>query len=134
MQDVISFIQTNILGFVLGFITGAAVMLASLPKESREIASEKRQQRRDANRYDGTNGNGYQPLQPEPKPLRVPGEWTRHTEHHFSTLLDGDVLAWWPSTQKFRYRGVTRLGDPEAFIEDYNRKRVAGIDTRNLRS
>lgn len=120
MQDTFIYIGT---GAFVGFVIGVYFTLRLTRKETSEPD------------YDGRDGNGYQPIvAPKSKPKRVPGEWTRHSELHFSTLLDGDILEWWPSANKFRWRGETRMGDPELFMETYNRDRVANLDTRNLRS
>lgn len=32
----------------------------------------------------------------------LPG-WTRHTEYHWSRMLNGQQLNWWPSTRKWSY-------------------------------
>ena len=44
-------------------------------------------------------------------------DWVKHSRSHWTRMLDGDDLHYWPSTMRFRYRGVTQQGDVEAFIE-----------------
>ena len=44
------------------------------------------------------------------------GEWTRHTEYHWSRTVAGDRLDYWPSRKKFQYRGKVMRGDVAAFI------------------
>lgn len=36
--------------------------------------------------------------------------WTRHSEHHFSRMVRGRRLSWWPSTQKAQYNGKMFYG------------------------
>lgn len=42
--------------------------------------------------------------------------WMKHTDHHWSLELQGDRLDYWPSTQKFRWRGKSYQGGVEGFI------------------
>jgi hypothetical protein len=51
-----------------------------------------------------------------------PTEWTVHTDVHWSRTLDGDRLDYWPSRNKFRWRGKTYCGDVRGFI----RRRARG--------
>lgn len=44
--------------------------------------------------------------------------WVSHTIYHRQTTVDGEVLDYWPTKKKFRFRGVTHKGDPEKFIRD----------------
>jgi hypothetical protein len=43
-------------------------------------------------------------------------QWIKHTEHHWQTEVDGDILDYWPSKRKWRFRGVTQTGTVERFI------------------
>lgn len=45
------------------------------------------------------------------------GGWTHHTEHHWSRMLNGKRLDYWPSRKKWRYQQVVRRGDVMAFIQ-----------------
>jgi hypothetical protein len=47
-----------------------------------------------------------------------PEGWTQHTEFHWSRILQGDRMDYWPSTNRFRYRGVTRYGGVEGYIRN----------------
>lgn len=47
-------------------------------------------------------------------------DWRIHTEHHWSVMVKGSQLDFWPSRKKFRYKGVTRRGDVEKFFESIN--------------
>lgn len=49
-----------------------------------------------------------------------PKGWTKHTEYHWSQDLNGSRLDYWPSKNKFRYKGKIMHGDVEGFIK--NRK------------
>lgn len=42
-------------------------------------------------------------------------EWRRHTGYHWSVMVHGQQLDYWPSRKKFRYMGVTRRGDVEKY-------------------
>lgn len=44
------------------------------------------------------------------------GQWTKHTDHHWSRIIDGDRLDYWPSRKKFQFRGKIRRGDVQALI------------------
>lgn len=47
-----------------------------------------------------------------------PEGWTKHTDYHWSRTLCGDRLDYWPSRNRFRWRGKTRTGDVEGFIRN----------------
>ena len=38
------------------------------------------------------------------------GGWTKHTPYHWSRMIDGDRLDYWPSRKKWQYRGQVRRG------------------------
>lgn len=38
------------------------------------------------------------------------GGWTKHTEFHWSRMVNGDRLDYWPSRKKFQYRGRVSRG------------------------
>lgn len=44
------------------------------------------------------------------------GGWTVHTDFHWSRMVAGRRLDYWPSRKKFQYRGKVRRGDVMAFI------------------
>ena len=48
--------------------------------------------------------------------------WTQHTDYHWSRKLNGKQLDYWPSRNKFMYKGRVMTGDVMGFI----RKREAG--------
>ena len=39
------------------------------------------------------------------------GGWTKHTQWHWSRVVDGERLDYWPSRKKYQYRGQIRRGD-----------------------
>jgi len=45
------------------------------------------------------------------------GAWTKHTEFHWSRMISGHKLDFWPSRKKFQYRGKVRRGDVYRFME-----------------
>ncbi len=46
----------------------------------------------------------------------TPDGWTLHTEYHWSRLLNGKRLDYWPSKNKFQYNGKVMSGDVNYFI------------------
>lgn len=48
----------------------------------------------------------------------APPGWTEHSQWHWSRMLNGKRLDYWPSTQKFRYAGRTHQGDVWGFIRN----------------
>jgi len=44
------------------------------------------------------------------------GGWTKHTQFHWSRMVAGHKLDFWPSRKKFQYRGKVRRGDVYQFI------------------
>lgn len=37
--------------------------------------------------------------------------WTKHTQWHWSRMVNGERLDYWPSRKKYQYRGEGRRGD-----------------------
>lgn len=50
------------------------------------------------------------------------GGWTIHTDFHWSRMLAGHRLDYWPSRKKFQYRGKVRRGDVLALIAKHEAK------------
>lgn len=48
------------------------------------------------------------------------GGWTKHTEYHWSRILRGTRLDYWPSRKKFRFRGIVKRGDVMRLIRSYS--------------
>jgi hypothetical protein len=44
------------------------------------------------------------------------GKWTKHTKHHWSRLVNGVKLDYWPSRKKWMYCGKVSRGDLMRFI------------------
>jgi hypothetical protein len=44
------------------------------------------------------------------------GKWTKHTEHHWSRLVNDFKLDYWPSRKKWSYRGIVTRGNVLDFI------------------
>lgn len=42
--------------------------------------------------------------------------WVVHTDHHWSRVLDGKRIDYWPSRKKFQYDGRVMCGDVNGFI------------------
>jgi hypothetical protein len=45
-----------------------------------------------------------------------PDGWNKHTQYHWSRMLNGKRLDYWPSRNKFQYDGRVMVGDVEGFI------------------
>lgn len=45
------------------------------------------------------------------------GGWTKHTEYHWSRMVNGKRLDYWPSRSKFQYEGKVQRGDVLNFIK-----------------
>ncbi len=45
------------------------------------------------------------------------GQWTKHTEFHWSRMVAGHKLDFWPSRNKFQYRGKVRRGNVYDFMK-----------------
>lgn len=39
------------------------------------------------------------------------GGWTKHTQWHWSRMVNGERLDYWPSRKKYQYRGKVKRGD-----------------------
>ncbi len=52
------------------------------------------------------------------------GGWTKHTQYHWSRMVTGHKLDYWPSRKKFQYRGKVRRGDIYQFIKGKERATV----------
>ena len=44
------------------------------------------------------------------------GKWTKHSEYHWSRIVSGKRLDYWPSRKKYQYGGKVRRGDVIKFI------------------
>jgi hypothetical protein len=42
--------------------------------------------------------------------------WTKHTEYHWALIVDGERLDYWPTKNKFRWKGKMYYGGVEGFI------------------
>lgn len=50
------------------------------------------------------------------------GGWTIHTDYHWSRMVAGHRLDFWPSRKKFQYRGKVRRGDVLSFVRAKEKK------------
>ena len=60
-------------------------------------------------------------------------QWKKNTRHHWQTLIKGDVLDYWPTKRKWRFRDQTHVGDVEKFIRsvrDAEHGARVGMDRR----
>lgn len=49
------------------------------------------------------------------------GGWTKHTPYHWSRVVNGNRLDYWPSRKKYQYKGKVRRGIPRLM-------KIAGSD------
>ena len=47
---------------------------------------------------------------------RDDGKWEKHTEFHWSRMVKGHKLDYWPSRKKWQYKGNVNRGDVMAYI------------------
>lgn len=45
------------------------------------------------------------------------GGWTIHTDYHWSRMVAGSRLDYWPSRNKFQYKGKVQRGNVISFIK-----------------
>ena len=45
------------------------------------------------------------------------GGWTKHTEFHWSRMVNGERLDYWPSRKKFQYRGKVMRGNVNRILK-----------------
>jgi hypothetical protein len=45
------------------------------------------------------------------------GAWTKHTQWHWSRMVSGQRLDYWPSRKKFQFGGRVQRGDVMRFIQ-----------------
>lgn len=50
-----------------------------------------------------------------------PNGWKKHTQYHWSQILNGERLDYWPSRNKFQYQGKIHCGDVDGFIRNRNK-------------
>lgn len=55
--------------------------------------------------------------------------FTKHTDYHYSRMLLGSRLDYWPSRNKFQWRGKVMVGDVHGFIK--NREKEHERATQN---
>lgn len=60
----------------------------------------------------GGNGSWESILQ---KSMRPP-QWFRHTPYHWSMMIGGKKLDYWPTKKKWQWQGEVRKGDIDSFI------------------
>lgn len=44
------------------------------------------------------------------------GKWTKHTQYHWSRIVSGERLDYWPSRKKWQHKGKIQRGDVGRFI------------------
>lgn len=45
------------------------------------------------------------------------GGWTKHTDYHWSRMVNGERLDYWPSRKKFQWRGKVQRGDVMKIVQ-----------------
>lgn len=46
--------------------------------------------------------------------------WTRHHETHYSRIVNGRRLDYWPGPKKWRYNNKTMFGDVKQWLRKYD--------------
>jgi hypothetical protein len=71
----------------------------------------------------GDMGDLYNALKEQKKEKRQknlkkadPTGWNKHSEYHWSRIVNGKKLDYWPSTNKFQYAGKVMSGNVKEFI------------------
>ena len=49
------------------------------------------------------------------------GGWTKHTDYHWSRVVDGKRLDYWPSRKKYKWKGKVRRGDVATILNNFGR-------------
>lgn len=57
-----------------------------------------------------------------------PTGWTIHTKYHWSRMLAGKRLNYWPSRSKFMFEDVVIVGDVRKFIQEKEALHAAPLD------
>ena len=55
-----------------------------------------------------------------------PTGWKIHTDYHWSRTLAGSRLDYWPSRNRFMWRGRVMTGDVDGFIRNREREKENG--------
>lgn len=50
------------------------------------------------------------------------GGWHKHSQHHWSRMLNGERLDYWPSRKKYQWRGKVRRGDVMAVVRMHGKE------------
>lgn len=51
-----------------------------------------------------------------------PEGWDKRSEFHWQRTLAGEVIDYWPSRNKWRYQGKTRVGDIKGWLRKKERQ------------
>jgi hypothetical protein len=43
-------------------------------------------------------------------------QWKKNSPYHWQALVRGEVLDYWPTKRKWRFRDKTHIGDVDAFV------------------
>lgn len=60
----------------------------------------------------------------DPKTDQIRPGWTKHTEYHWSTAVQGSRFDYWPSGGRWRWNGRSYRGNPKS-AADFVSKRSA---------
>lgn len=60
------------------------------------------------------------------------GGWTKHTQWHWSRIVDGERLDYWPSRKKYQYRGEVKRGDVMKLINKRAALFAPGVEAKQL--
>lgn len=99
-------------GFVMGVICASLYSVVLMVKQDRRHAEESRLYRRTIAELEGAA------VAPTPSLPDLDGttQWVKHTEHHWTCYLGGDLMQYWPSASKWRWRNRTYTGRINEFL------------------
>jgi len=60
------------------------------------------------------------------------GGWTKHTEFHWSRMVNGERLDYWPSRKKFQFRGKVKRGDVMAIVRAAKESYIPAADEKRV--
>lgn len=62
------------------------------------------------------------------KQARQQPQWIRHSPYHWQLQVNGELLDYWPTKRKMRWRGATRTGVSEDAAVDLARRMGERLD------
>lgn len=48
-----------------------------------------------------------------PSEIAKAADWVIHTDYHWTTIIEGEKIDYWPTKAKFRFEGQTKVGEKQ---------------------